>query len=180
MAEEEDILDRRRRRTLKMLGLTGVVGSALVGEAGAVTIIDGPATENEITVNVLVEDLDGEPIEGALVELEDRGGSPDDRVGATDTDGRIRFIEGVGPPPKNCQTLKLKLMGMDRVRDLGCRNAPATVSATFQVDRDKLSEMQDGMNPVIEEIKLNLTEKQLLVDTIQDIKRDTIPDFDKK
>ena len=168
MAEEEAILDRRRRRALKMLGLTSVAGSALVGEAGAVTIIDDPATENEITVNVLVEDLDGEPIEGAIVELEDRGGSPDDRVGETDTDGRIRFIEGVGPPPKNCQTLKLKLKAMDRVKDIGCRNAPATVDESFQVDRDKLKREQDDTDRIPEKTKERLQEKEQLIQDIQE------------
>lgn len=169
MAEEDESLRERRRRILKMMGLTGVAGaSGFLGEAEAVNVVDGPATNNEIIVNVLVEDLNGDPIEGAIVELEDRGGSPDDRVGTTDTDGRIKFIEGVGPPPENCQTLKLKLMGMDRVKNLGCRNAPATVSATFQVDREKLRDVQDDMDPLPEGVSDDLDAKNQLIDDIQD------------
>ena len=168
MEDRGDSLDRRRRRALKILGLTTVAGTGLVGEAAGVTVIDGPATENEITVNVLVEDLDGQPIEEAVVELEDRGGSPDTRSGATDTDGRIRFIEGVGPPPENCQTLRLRLKAMDRVKDIGCRNSPATVNESFQVDRDKLKREQDGTGSIPEKTRERLQEKEQLIQDIQE------------
>ena len=96
--------------------------------------IEAPDDET-VNVDVTVADTSGDPIEGALVELEDRGGSPDDRLATTGSNGEIRFVESVGPPPANCQTVKLRLAdGSVRSADLGCRNGGTSVSHTFEVD----------------------------------------------
>ena len=96
----------------------------------------GSSADRTITVDLTVVDDDGEPLSGDSVKLEDRGGTPDDRFGETGPRGRIRFIENVGPPPCNTQTVRLPERGQSF--SLGCNNGRVTVERTLTVSRDRV------------------------------------------
>lgn len=112
-----------------------------------VTIVDN-STDNpdfhNVTVNLTILNSDGLPIPGVLVELEDRGGSPDDRSGRTDSDGKIKFIENTGPSPPNHQTIKVPSHGI--TRDLGWNNS-ATFDLEFELDIDLSLDITDFVIP---------------------------------
>lgn len=64
-------------------------------------------------------------------ELEDRGGTPDNRYKQTIRNGKAVFYEGVGPAPCNTQTVKLPAYG--KKRGLGCNNGGKKMSTRFNV-----------------------------------------------
>jgi hypothetical protein len=136
---------------------TGVGSGTVAGEqAETVDInklnpnVEGDDSE-EARIDITVVDTSGNPIEGALVELEDRGGSPDNRLATTGSDGQIRFVEGTGPPPANCQTAKLRLEGGGtQSADLGCSGGGESSSYTFQVDRSGVETSLNKVNPNVE------------------------------
>lgn len=100
-----------------------------------VNVVDNSATpDRTVTATVTIVDKNGNPVSGERVELEDRGGTPDDRFGSTDTDGKVRFLENVGPPPCNRQTVILPDRGMSQ--DLGCNNGGVTLEARFEVQTE--------------------------------------------
>lgn len=155
MTDEQSISRRRLLATGvggSMLGLAGCVTAGIadggdedaVGEdegadedeqttAGLPTFVDNGSDDagENVVVSVTVLDEHGAPTEGVAVELEDRGGTPDDRYGRTGVDGTVVFVESVGPPPCNRQTVRLPNEG--RSADLGCNDGGAELSATFTV-----------------------------------------------
>lgn len=76
--------------------------------------------ERNLYVDLRVVDSGGAPLSDADVLLQDRGGTPDDRLGRTGPSGRIRFVESVGPPPCNRQTVLVP--GHDVREFLGCND----------------------------------------------------------
>lgn len=106
----------------------GPTSEEATGEGPPVVDNAGPPDET-VVVDVRVTDEAGDPVAGVLVELEDRGGTPDDRLGETGPDGRLRFLEAVGPSPCNTQTLKLPAYG--RAADLGCNGGGTRLQHQF-------------------------------------------------
>ena len=94
---------------------------------------EAPAGPEAVTVDVKVVDRNGDPVADELVELEDRGGTPDDRTGQTGENGELRFIEGVGGPPCNTQTVLLPDRGQEA--GLGCNNGGAELDHVFRVEQ---------------------------------------------
>lgn len=109
------------------------------------TIIDDNEHDDasrNATIEVAVEDQVGDPVAGVTVKLENRGGPPRDVYGDTDTDGRVVFIEGVGPPP--CNTLTVKIEDEDLEERVGCFNGTEEGSATLVVETDEPAQPADG------------------------------------
>lgn len=122
---------RRLLGTLAVGASVGVTGcTQVLSELGE----DEPtptADSQKVVVDVTVLDEDGEPVADEPVVLEDRGGSPDTRQSRTGPEGSVRFIEGVGPPPCNTQTVRLPQRG--KSKSLGCNNGGVRLEHTFQV-----------------------------------------------
>lgn len=128
-------------QTFQRVGIVVLVALS-VGTAGCAGILgsgyDGPVVDNGgdnpdriVTVDLTVQDESGNPISGAVVVLQDRGGTPDNREGTTGPEGRLRFIEGVGPPPCNSQTVVLP--AYDTSVNLGCNEGGTTIERTITV-----------------------------------------------
>lgn len=110
------------------------------------TIVGNPDgnPDHLVQVDVTVRDENDVPVEGASVKLEDRGGTPDDRLGTTDTDGQVTFYESVGPPP--CNTLTVKIEDEDLEERLGCHDGGTHLEHTFVVPAEEVEDppMADG------------------------------------
>lgn len=126
------------------IGTTNPVESVQMTESTAtptrapdeeVPVVDNRGNSNQtIVVDVQVTDSQGEPASGVTVELEDRGGTPDDRFGETGPGGRIRFLENVGPPPCNTQTVTLPDYGTET--KLGCNDAGEEIHVTLTIGNE--------------------------------------------
>lgn len=120
-------------------GNTTIRRTYQLGESESTPAVDYPVVDNAgstpkrtITVDLTVLHESGKPVSGAAVVLEDRGGTPDDRSGETGPKGRIRFLEGVGPPPCNRQTVRLP--EFETSLSLGCNNGGKTIEKTILLD----------------------------------------------
>jgi hypothetical protein len=92
----------------------------------------GDRPEYDLTVNVQVNDRRGVGVRGVPVILEDL--SSGQVEGYTDTDGRVQFIEPVGPRPCNTISVVLPNHGVDD--ELGCFNGPdGPVSEKYTIQR---------------------------------------------
>lgn len=107
--------------------------------AGPADPVDYPVVDNGsddpermVVVDLHLVQQSGEPVGETEVLLQDRGGSPDDRSGTTGPDGRIRFLESVGPPPCNTQTVIVPAYEVRR--SLGCNNGYAEIEERIVVD----------------------------------------------
>lgn len=127
-------------------------------EVSSMPVVDNSSSDPDetLTVDVTVEDADGTPLEDVLVELQDRGGTPDDRTGRTGPKGRLRFLEDVGPAPCNTQTLKLPDHG--ETADLGCNNGGTHLEHAFEV----------GSMPVVDNSSSNPGETVTIDVTVED------------
>lgn len=131
--------ERLPRRRVVAAGLTtvatGVAGCNGFQQSGgsAAPVVDNGADDpaETVTIELTIQDQNGEPVVGTSVRLEDRGGTPDDRHGTTGPLGRIRFLEGVGPPP--CNTQHVVLPEYERFVSLGCNAGGSTVERTITV-----------------------------------------------
>ena len=100
-------------------------------ELGASSDRNDGIGDQEIAVDVTVLDGNDEPVADEPVLLKDRGGTPDNRTARTDANGVVRFVEDVGPPPCNTQTVELPERGQSK--SLGCNNGGARIEHTFRV-----------------------------------------------
>lgn len=102
-------------------------------ESVAYPIVDNGADDEgrNVTIDLEVVDRGGEPLDSAAIELADRGGTPDDRWGETGSEGRIRFVESVGPPPCNELTVTVPKYGVEH--SLGCHNGGKQIEETITV-----------------------------------------------
>ncbi|PSQ19095.1 hypothetical protein BRD00_02280 [Halobacteriales archaeon QS_8_69_26] len=73
----------------------------------------------------------GDPVVDQPLLLQDRGGTPDTRIGLTDGEGREVFFEGVGPPP--CNTQFVELPEREVSREVGCHDGGATESVEIDL-----------------------------------------------
>lgn len=103
---------------------------SVVGRANTISN-PGSTADRTLTIEITVVDENGDPVSGVPVLLQDRGGTPDDRQGATGSDGVIIFVEDVGPPPCNTQTIILPDHGVEE--SLGCNNGGKTISRTLSI-----------------------------------------------
>lgn len=113
------------------IGLSGCAG--ILGSGPGMPVVDngGDNPDHAVTIDLTIQDTNGEPVADATVTLRDRGGTPDNREGTTGSQGRIRFIEGVGPPPCNSQTVVLP--EYETSESLGCNEGGSTVERTITV-----------------------------------------------
>lgn len=131
--------------------------------AGDVPVVDNGSSDADKNVTIDVEVLgeDGEPASGIEVKLEDRGGTPDNRFGKTGSEGRLRFVESVGPPPCNSLTLLVPEEGL--VADLGCHNGDTDLEHTFEVGADESEPPAEVDYPVVDNGNSN-SEKNVVID----------------
>lgn len=123
----------QRRRVLAAVGTgLGTLAGCLSG-GGEPPVVDNGVDDPERNLTVAVQVLeDGEPRGETTVVLADQSGG-DQAEGTTDGQGRLRFVEAVGPPP--CNPIRLSLPAADGTHDVGCHNGGKTVSAELDVAR---------------------------------------------
>lgn len=95
-----------------------------------VTVIDnsGSSPDRTAIVEIYVQNAQGGPASGVRTELRDASGAHS-RIGQTDRDGRIRFLEGVGGGP--CNNLFVMLPGMSNQEFITCADGDEEVTRGF-------------------------------------------------
>lgn len=92
----------------------------------------GTPGDQEVRIDVTVRGPEGEGLADEPVVLVDTGGTTDTQAGRTDGDGRVAFIEGVGPPPCNTQFVALPDRGLRR--EAGCNEGGTTDEVEFRLE----------------------------------------------
>lgn len=85
--------------------------------------------ERNLRVEVSVRTEAGEPAENALIRLNNRE-NDDPTVGRTDANGRLVFIDSVGPAPYNDMVVSVPSLGI--TEPLDCHNGDKTIEAVIR------------------------------------------------
>lgn len=92
---------------------------------------DGPDDpDHRLRLEVTVVD-DGSPVADETVVYHDYGGSYDRLEGTTDDEGRLVFVDSMGPAP--CNPVEVEVPAHEAVADVGCHNGGKTVSERVDV-----------------------------------------------
>jgi len=118
---------------ISVFGISGC--SMLSGEgdqAGEPPVVADRSSKEQrnLRVEVSVRTEAGEPAANTVIRLNNRANS-DPLTGHTGADGRIVFVDSVGPPPCNSVALSAPEHGV--TESIGCHNGAKTVEATLEV-----------------------------------------------
>ncbi len=111
----------------------GVASGVAAAGDGEPPIVDNGSDDRSqnVRIELTVVDESGAPLVEEPVVLRDSGGSLDVRKGRTGPEGRLVFVESVGP--SSCNPLAVRLPRRDERIDLGCHDGYTELTETVRV-----------------------------------------------